>query len=160
MHEEPLALSLSTLLPLGWQSVQTGVATETNPRVLAGLEALENPPPAAGETEAWWQRLEAKTDLLLAHTVLAATAQPPREKQNVELRADGLSWHGPAQQGLQECWLELSPLVPPLVLQVAAAGQSGVFLNLTPALQEQLERLIFRRHRRELKRRKEAPSAG
>lgn len=152
---EKLSLALIASLPLGWQLNRTVVARHTNPLVLNGEEALQSPVPEPEDQHEWRNRLDAKADLLLAHSVLARVDQPPLKVTPIELYADHIRWVGPVVEGMLEMWLQIHPLAPPLVLMVRADGDNAVFLDLDPETAESLERLIFRHHRRQIKARKE-----
>lgn len=152
---EPLSLALIATLPLGWQVTLTEVARHTNPLVLNGEEALENPVPEPEAHNEWRHRLDAKADLTLAHAVLAHADKPVLKATPIELYADHVRWVGPHVEGSLEMWLQIHPLAPPLVLSVRAEGDHATFVGLTAETTEALERLIFRHHRRQIKARRE-----
>ena len=153
---EALSLALIATLPLGWQVTLTEVARHTNPLVLNGEEALENPVPEPDAHNEWRHRLDAKADLALAHAVLAHAEKPVLKPTPIELYSDHIRWVGASVEGSLEMWLQIHPLAPPLVLSVRAEGDYATFVGLTPETTEALERLIFRHHRRQIKARRDS----
>lgn len=155
MTKDSLNLALIATLPIGWQVATTSVASHTNPLVLNGLDALDGPTPDLDAMHDWLHRLDAKADLALAHAVLAHVERPVLKAMPIELYADHVRWVGPPVEGSLELWLQINPLTPPLVLPVKAENNEAVFSDLSAESKEALERLIFRHHRRQVRKQRE-----
>jgi len=127
-----------------------------------GAEVLKDESPALAQE---LQRLEYKVDVLLRLTAqLAMRAAPLPPAARVRLTGAGLEWYEPAdaftagESGLIS--LYLSPTLPePLRLAAVVAGvgqREGArvaqlaFSEVSDAVVEALEKLIFRHHRRQV----------
>jgi hypothetical protein len=145
---------------------------EDNSRFLKALAALNEGAPEAGEelpqTAAELQRLDLKLNLLLeiVGELLASQRTLPAPTK-VRLGHTGIEWvtHDCPPSGAQVC-IEVylrSELPSPLtfhgvaVLADAEDGSASAskrvqvrFVGLNPALQDDLEKFIFRRHRRSI----------
>ena len=139
-------------------------------RVLQAMAVFEEAPKEhgteAGQTGAEWQHLEAKIDVLLGLVgMLIADRQCAAQTHSLVLRPTSLEWTGPdaAQVTRSDSGYALvyaNPLLP-LALKLPARIVSTVqrngttwvmtrFEHMSPAVESGMEKLIFRRHRRQV----------
>lgn len=161
-------LVLEESLPLRWRVSETPAAAphlllsnEETLRVILSLdehhvEASDENPEFAQEV----QRLESKINLILelVSQVLARQLQLP-EALPVRLSAHDIEWETAAAPAagtpllleIYVCVRYPRPLYLPATVQTASAGRvRAVFNDLGESVQELLERLIFRHHRRQI----------
>lgn len=170
-------LALHDCLPLAWEPSPLADPAEVehyNQETARAMQALalfeEAPKEVSNEGTQKGQQdllhLEAKVDVLLSLVTRLVTQQsglPPRH--NTVLRADGLEWTGPAVEQARTgdsgvIVLYPNPLLPlPFRLpgRVAGSVERGDMLwrvvrfeLLSPLVSVGLEKLVFRRHRRQV----------
>ena len=145
------------------------VNQETN-RVLQAMAVFEEAPrdvaSDANQPGHELQHLEAKTDVLLSLVgMLIADRQSEVTEHSMVLRAASVEWTGPAGEGLERgdtgyIQLYANPMLPlPLRLPARIVGtteRNGTrwlltrFESLVPAVANGMEKLVFRRHRRQV----------
>ncbi|MDJ0927107.1 MAG: PilZ domain-containing protein [Gammaproteobacteria bacterium] len=145
------------------------VNQETN-RVLQAMAVFEEAPREvasdASQPGHELQHLEAKTDVLLSLVgMLIAERQSAVTEHSMVLRAASIEWAGPAGEGLARGdtgYLQIyaNPMLPlPIRLPARIVGtteRNGTrwlltrFENLVPAVANGMEKLVFRRHRRQV----------
>lgn len=169
-------VALHEHLRLQWQPasldnvIELDHVNQETARVLQAMAVFEEAPREFSSETAQpgheWQHLEAKIDVLLSLTgMLIAERQAEAPAHPIVLRAHSAEWTGPAGTGLERgdtgfLQLYASPLLPlPLRLAsrvVGTAERNGVrwlltrFEHLAPAVETGMEKLIFRRHRRQV----------
>jgi hypothetical protein len=134
---------------------------DLNLYALRGLDALEQPVPE--DIEGQLARLDAKTDLLLAHQIDAQRKHPPLTPTLMRLYPNGVYWYGEADYDVSdvlEVWLQLHPLTPPLYFSgwieiVDTDAYLISFAGLDPEIEELLSQHIFRHHRRRVRAQKQ-----
>lgn len=170
-------LALHDCLPLAWEPSALADPAEVehyNQETARALQALalfeEAPKEVTNESIQKGQQelmhLEAKVDVLLSLVTRLVTQQsgmPPRH--NTVLRADGLEWTGPAVDQARTgdsgvIVLYPNPLLPlPFRLpgRIAGSVERGDMLwrvvrfeLLSPLVSVGIEKLVFRRHRRQV----------
>lgn len=143
-------------------SAQQPARDHANLTLLNGLAALDWPTGehlAAQDHNPQLQRLEAKFDLglqLLAQLLGNQIALPPT--QSLWLSAEALAWRDPNPPPAETLHLELfidARIPQPLQLQGSLDGQHGDywivrFCAVPEAVQDGLDRAVFRWHRRQL----------
>lgn len=161
-------------LPLGWEAIgelpaasrlaSLNTSNEALLRVREGLEEPARGPEESHELAQEFNRLESKLNIILevmAEWLRKQGDLPP--VQPVRFNAHGIAWASsdlPAPGLLLRLELYLCTSFPkPLVLhghvlrhETGAHGDVAVvdFEGLSPGLVDDLERLVFRRHRREV----------
>jgi hypothetical protein len=169
-------LALHDFLPLAWEPspLTDGAELEHyNQETARALQALalfeEAPKEVTTETllkDPGLQHLEAKMDVLLSLvTTLVRQQQGLPKRHNTVLRADSLEWTGPSVEEARTgdtgvLVLYVNPLLPTpfklaarVVGSVDRAGEKWRlthFETLAPLVRFGLEKLIFRRHRRQV----------
>jgi hypothetical protein len=173
---EPGGLALHDFLPLVWEPSPLADPAELehyNQETARALQALAlfeeapkelstDPNPKGQEL----QHLEAKVDVLLSLvTRLVSQQQGLPKRHNTVLRADSLEWAGPATEQARTgdtgvLVVYPNPLLPiPFRLAgrvVGSVERSGTkwritrFEHLSPLVSVGLEKLVFRRHRRQV----------
>ncbi len=139
-------------------------------RILQAIAVFEEAPREvstdSGQIEYELMHLEAKTDVLLSLVgMLVAANQTPADPHTVVMRANSVEWTGRAADSIQRgdtgfITLFVNPQMP-LALRLPASivgsternGRRWLltqFEGLGPAVQEGMEKLIFRRHRRQI----------
>lgn len=170
-------LALHDCLPLAWEPSALADPAEVehyNQETARAMQALalfeEAPKEVTNDSVQKGQQelmhLEAKVDVLLSLVTRLVTQQsglPPRH--NIVLRADGLEWTGPAVERARTgdsgvIVLYPNPLLPlPFRLpgRVAGSVERGDMLwrvvrfeLLSPLVSVGIEKLVFRRHRRQV----------
>jgi len=169
-------LALHDFLPLAWEPSPLSDPAELehyNQETARALQALAlfeeapkelstDPNPKGQEL----QHLEAKVDVLLSLvTRLASQQQGLPKRHNTVLRADSLEWTGPAAEQARTgdsgvVVIYPNPLLPiPFRLAgrvVSSVERNGTkwriirFEHLSPLVSVGLEKLVFRRHRRQV----------
>lgn len=159
-------------LPLGWEAVdelpsaqRLATLNAGNEAMLRAREGLEEPPRATEESQEFaqeFQRLDSKLNLimeLLAEWLRRQGDLPP--VLPLRFNARGIAWRSddrPPADALVRLQLYICPTFPkPLVLYgrvlPGEPGDDGAvvtFEGLSTGLVDGLERLVFRRHRREV----------
>jgi len=176
MPNDPFAEALvyEDELPLGWEVVERmppshrlATLNAANEALLRVREGLEEPARGTDENQEMaqeFQRLESKLNLMLE--LMAEWLRRQGDLPSalpVRFTARGIAWETeqpPAPGTLLRMRLYICPTFPkPLVLFGRVlrheAGDSGTdaiaeFLDLSPGAVDGLERLVFRRHRREV----------
>ncbi len=169
-------LALHDFLPLVWEPSTLSDATELehyNQETARALQALslfeEAPKELSGDALPKGQELlhlEAKVDVLLSLvTRLVSHQQGLPKRHNTVLRADTLEWTGPCAEQAKTgdsgvIVLYPNPLLPmPFRLAgrvVSTIERGGAkwrltrFEHLSPLVNVGLEKLVFRRHRRQV----------
>ncbi len=176
-------LSYEDRLPVIWrpgaepdnaQILRLGTATQ---RALHAIEAIEHHPQDPRDDEhpmaAEVQRLESKVDLVMelaGRLLLRDLDLPPPSP--VVIHTGGIEWHAgggaPAPGTFGEVEVYLHPQMPlALHLPARALESAGdrsagwvrlAFVGSAPSLEESLEKLVFRHHRREVAARHRAES--
>lgn len=162
------SVSVTLTLPLqlaAWtraEAAQQPTRDVANLTLLNGLAALDK---QAGDLHAdhpentQLQRLEAKIDLglqMLGHLLHANAPLPVA--QEVLLSAQAIAWHTTTPPTATELLLQLfidSRIPQPLQLKARLDGQQGDycvarFVDVPEALQDGLDRAVFRWHRRQV----------
>lgn len=177
MTEEFEGLALHDQLPFAWEPTPARDPAELDhinqdtARALQALAVFEEAPRELSNdnvhTSQELLHLEAKVDVLLSLVGMLAAehrgrAAPPH---SVILRADSLEWAGTAGVGVSSGDLGYAVLYPnpmlPLPLRIAgrivgSVERSGTrwllcrFEHMAPGVSNGLEKLIFRRHRRQI----------
>lgn len=161
-------LSNELVLPLGLEPLRPAslAGSEMRLRAIALVEdGRSDDSEERSELSATVHRLEAKLDLLLGLSAsLAALHRPPLPPANVRLSARGLRVELPASATLPSPlaavtiqaadWLP-DPVLLPARLLATATGDGSQYLwlafdNLSDGLQTELERYVFRLHRRQI----------
>ena len=169
-------VALHEHLRLDWRSgsldniIELDHLNQETARVLQTMAVFEEAPKEfsseANQPGHELQHLEAKIDVLLSLVgLLIAERRADLPEHSIVLRARSAEWTGPAGTGLDKgetgfLHLYVSPLLP-LPLRLAArivgtAERNGVrwlltrFEHLSPAVETGMEKLIFRRHRRQI----------
>lgn len=170
-------ISLYERLPFSWSPAPLGDAAELDlvnhetARALQALAVFEEMPrePAADAGHHGSQELthlQAKVDVLLSlvSRLLADQAGTPA-RHSMVLRAASIEWSGPAQEGAKPGDTGYAVFYPnptlPLPLRLPSRIASSVersgtrwliarFEHLSPAVSGGLEKLLFRRHRRQI----------
>lgn len=176
-------LTIKGWLPLRWtpageQALRSGEqAMAANENLLKALAIIEERKIGLGEehdgkvSEALL-RMEAKINLLMTYTSQILTHyQPLPEKVQTVLHADRVVWvaaDGPPVAAHVSVELYLNLQIPsPLIFfghvtertRIAEGERSEmVFDPLSPEVQEWLEKIIFRHHRREIRRQRDKSS--
>ena len=158
-REESLGLAMVGDFPFAcrfrraqWEGSDPGI----NLLILKGLEALEQ---VVLDDEPLAQRLarvEAKTDLLLAHAMVATSPSPVMYPTLLRMYPNGVYFYGNGHFNVGdpvEVWVQMSPLTPPLyfVGWVDIVDPDAFFIcfaGLDEAVENGLGKAIFRRHRR------------
>jgi hypothetical protein len=176
MPDDPFAeaLAYEDELPLGWEVVEQlppgqrlATLNASNEALLRVREGLEEPARGTDENQELAQefnRLESKLNLILE--LMAEWLRRQGDLPSalpVRFNAWGIAWEAedlPVPDALLRMQLYICPTVPkPLVLYARVlrqeSGESGMravatFLDLSPGMVDGLERLVFRRHRREV----------
>lgn len=163
IHTDHLPLSWQPLETARWEAMRTGILGQCADTLRAILalelssgEKVEQDPGVAHEL----QRLEIKLDLLsglIAQFIAEQSVRPPRRE--VRLGAEGLGWSGDpcaAVGSLVLVSVFLSSRYPqPVQLPARVVAQQGErtdvqYVDLPEALHEDLERLLFLYHRRQV----------
>jgi hypothetical protein len=170
VHEDdlPLAWTEVEALPSEQRLASINVSNEALIRACEGLEESHRPSEDSPELAHELARLEAKLNLvleLLGDWLRVQGGQP--ETRRVRFNAAGLEWWapaGPESGSLVQLTLHVCPAFPramTLYGQVLErAGEGGEtrilvsFEGLSDPVLDGLERLIFRRHRREVAQRR------
>jgi hypothetical protein len=171
-------IALFERLPFAWTPSPLGDAAELDhmnhetARALQALSVFEEMPRelAAADTVHHGSQellhLQVKVDVLLSlmGRLLADQAGAPA-RHSVVLRANSIEWAGPAQQGLKPGDTGYAVVYPnpvlPLPLRIPSRVASSVersgtrwlqarFEHLAPHVSAGLEKLVFRRHRRQV----------
>jgi hypothetical protein len=158
-------LVLEDAFPIAW--VQAGVsAAFSEARVLSALMALDNDEKEREDSPLGRElsRLDAKINLVLLLLGDLRREKPMPPKKPAILSARELAWQEPDPPSAGErigieMFLNIRyPCPLRLQLQVDTMGSDGwakgVWVNMDPLLQEQLQQYIFRAHRRKLARQK------
>jgi hypothetical protein len=169
-------LALHDHLPLAWEPstlLDPGEIERSNFETARALQALalfeeapRDPGPDSSASGQELQHLEAKVDVLLSLvTRLLGERHGYPARHNTILRADGLEWSGALSDQVRNGDSGIVVLYPnvaaPLPFRlpghiVGSAERAGArwrllrFENLTPAVRLGLEKLVFRRHRRQV----------
>jgi hypothetical protein len=169
-------LALHDHLPLAWEPSplsDPGEIERCNFETARALQALalfeeapRDPGPDSAATGQELQHLEAKVDVLLSLvTRLLSERHGYPARHNTVLRADSLEWTGPAvdlvengERGVVVLYPNAAaPLPFRLPGQVVGSIERGGtrwrlirFEGLTPGVRLGLEKLVFRRHRRQV----------
>ncbi|MEO8224961.1 MAG: PilZ domain-containing protein [Gammaproteobacteria bacterium] len=169
-------LALHDFLPLSWEPSTLSDPTELEhynqetARALQALALFEEAPKElsidANPRGQELQHLEAKVDVLLSLvTRLVSHQQGLPKRHNTVLRADSLEWTGPCAEQARTgdsgvIVLYPNPMLPtPFRLAgrvVSTVERSGIkwrltrFEHLSPLVSVGLEKLVFRRHRRQV----------
>jgi hypothetical protein len=190
IFKNPLTQSLvyEERLPLAWQALDQppdekalGLLNESNESFLKIFAALENqhvPNPEGGDNYAEIQhalmRIDLKVNLLLdlVGHVLSRQIDIP-ERVLVRVGAHGMEWQGsrlPAEGSYLKIELFLYPRYPrPLELigqavsiqaQRACSSVTVAFVGLSEAVEDWIEKIIFRHHRRSIAHRRVAQDGG
>ncbi len=173
-------------LPLRWEERSdqgtgenlTRIA-ERNERLLRCINLLAEQgyekPEEEGEYEALMVRLETKVDLLLdLFSRLGPEAGRQPEPTLIRLAAGGIEWRcsGAAPRPGQSVWIHLfleprlpdSVQLPGRILEIEKAGETwrvlAGFEALGEAVQNHLEKMIFRHHRRLIAQQRPGSPAG
>ena len=169
LYEE---LAFQDVLPVVWRPLAAGAERdmahgfdERNLRVLQAWDAMEEHVPVEKEDSAYSAellRLDMKVNLLLDLVGQLLVANHPRPAPTpIRFNALGAAWRAggtlpdPGTQGILEIYLRDS-LADPLCLlgrvtNVTPEGQIKIkFLPLTEAVADLIEKLAFRRHRRQI----------
>ena len=168
------AIACEGLIPLGWElreelppESRLAALNGANEALVRSCDGLEEPRRKlddANELGQELQRLDAKLDLVLE--LLAEWLQAPTLPPTVQVRfnAVGLCWEAeelPAEGSLLRIELHLCSRIPrPVVLyarvvRVHPSDNGGAravveFVGVSEGLADALERMVFRRHRREV----------
>jgi hypothetical protein len=176
MPDDPFAeaLAYEDELPLGWEVVEQlppgqrlATLNASNEALLRVREGLEEPARGTDENQELAQefnRLESKLNLILE--LMAEWLRRQGDLPSalpVRFNAWGIAWEAedlPGPDTLLRMQLYICPTFPkPLVLygrvlrqEPAESGARAVvtFMDLSPGVVDGLERLVFRRHRREV----------
>ena len=169
-------LALHDFLPLAWEPSPLSDATELehyNQETARALQALalfeEAPKEISTDAVPKGQELlhlEAKVDVLLSLvTRLVSHQQGMPKRHNTVLRADSLEWTGPSADTARTGDTGVIIIFPnpmlPMPFRLAGRVVSTVeragakwrltrFENLSPLVSVGLEKLVFRRHRRQV----------
>lgn len=170
-------IALFERLPFSWTPAALGDAAEldhANHETARALQALsvfeEMPREMAADTAHYGSQellhLQVKVDVLLSLMGrLLADQASVAARHSVVLRAHSIEWSGPAQHGVKPgdtgfAVVYPNPVLPlPLRIPSRVAGsveRNGTrwlqtrFENLSPAVSAGLEKLVFRRHRRQV----------
>lgn len=170
-------ISLYEHMPFAWQGADLrdasvlDIANHETARALQALAVYEETPREPGSDSAHHpsaeiQHLHAKVDVLLSllgRLVAEQSGVPARHF--VVLRGHGVEWSGPDQSKARPGDSGFAVVYPnpalPLALRlpgriVASVERSGSrwlqtrFENLSPAVAASLEKMVFRRHRRQV----------
>ncbi|MCG8377439.1 MAG: PilZ domain-containing protein [Chlorobiales bacterium] len=169
-------LALHDQLPLAWEpselinAVELDHANQETARALQALavfeEAPREPPSDTHQQTQELHHLEAKVDVLLSLVIrMAADQKGAFSQHSTVLRATSLEWTGPDAAALKSGDTGYAVIYPnpllPLTFRlpsrvVGIAERSGTrwlltrFENIAPTVSDGLEKLIFRRHRRQI----------
>jgi len=162
--EQPLDWEVVEALPSGQRLASLNASNEALLRVREGLEEPTRGTEESQELAQEFQRLESKLNLILE--LMAEWLRRQGDLPSalpVRFNARGIAWeteHPPAPGTLLRMRLYICPTFPkPLVLfgrvlrhEGRESGTDAVaeFLELSPGVVDGLERLVFRRHRREV----------
>lgn len=161
-------------MPLDWEAVEQlppgprlASLNASNEALLRVQEGLEEPARGSEESQEMaqeFQRLDSKLNLMLelmAEWLRGQGDLPPPVP--LRFNARGIAWEAeapPAPETLVRMRLYVCPSLPkPLVLYgrvlrhepgASATRAVAAFVELSPAAVDGLERLVFRRHRREV----------
>ncbi len=160
-HWEPAALA---------DPVELDHVNQETARVLQALAVFEEAPKEygnePGQSGIELMHLEAKTDVLLSLVgMLIADRLPAAQTHSLVLRPASLEWSGPDAADVERgdsghALIYVSPLLP-LALKLPARVVSTVQRNgarwimtrfeyLSPAVEAGMDKLVFRRHRRQV----------
>jgi hypothetical protein len=172
-------IALYERLPFSWSPAPIGDAAELDlvnhdaARALQALAVFEEMPREMAVADAGHHHgnqellhLQVKVDVLLSlvSRLLADQAGTPA-RHSMVLRAHSLEWTGPAQDGVKPGDTGYAVVYPnpmlPLPLRIPGRIASSVersgarwlltrFEQLSPAVSAGLEKLVFRRHRRQI----------
>lgn len=170
VHEDDLPLAWTEVedLPSEQRLAAINVSNEALIRACEGLEESHRPSEESPELAHELARVEAKLNLvleLLGDWLRVQGGQP--EPHRVRFNAQGLEWwagQGPGPGGLVRVELHVCPSFPramTLFGRVVARQEDAdgvrtllAFEGLSEAVRDGLERMIFRRHRREVAQRR------
>ena len=176
MTEEFDGLALHDQLPFSWEPTPARDPAELDhinqdtARALQALAVFEEAPRELSNDTAHVSQellhLEAKVDVLLSLVgMLAAEHRGRAPSHSVILRAESLEWSGTAGAGVSSGDLGYAVFYPnsmlPLPLRIAGRIVGSVerggsrwilcrFEHMAPAVSNGLDKLIFRRHRRQI----------
>jgi hypothetical protein len=169
-------IALYERLPFTWTPSPLSDAAELDhmghetARALQALAVFEEAPRETPESAHHGNQellhLQAKVDVLLSlmSRLLADQSGTPA-RHSMVLRANSIEWSGPAQQGVKTGDTGYAVVYPnpmlPLPLRIPSRIASSVersgarwlltrFEHLAPAVSSGLEKLVFRRHRRQI----------